>query len=239
MEEYNGLNHHEYIDKNNKFFNHFNFCDCIWCQKYGLPVLYELPLIEGKRYWFEISKNASSSIKTAYRNTMRRMCAKESYHSGKLYDQVSSEEVPIVVYMDPVKRFITLCNDYFSNKYDNTHSKFGQNIFEELGVLQKGKQNESIPPEKRLEIIFDNLKKITSFHSCHHFYPQSFFVDQNKFKNFELVRREDVNERFNISKNNWINKSSKSILKENLTQKQINLIKEIYSDDYKFIKKHK
>ncbi len=248
-EAYNGLNHHEYIDKNNKFFDHFNFCDCIWCQMYGVPILNEIHLDEGKRYWFEIPKNASSSIKDAYQGKIFRICSKDSYHPGNLYHEVSDNEIPIVVYTDPIERFITLFNDYFSVMNFNTHSKYGEHIFEQLGYfnsfekdksnLRPGLINETIPPEKRLEIIFNNFKLIESIHSCHHFYPQTFFVDQKKFKNFELVKRKDVTDRFKIHGMNWVGASTKSVRKEHFTEKQLNFIKEIYSEDYKFIEKHK
>ena len=130
--EYNGLNHHQYIDKNNKFFDYFNFCDCVWCQLYGLPILNEIHLDEGKRYWFEITKNASSSIKDAYEGKIFRICSKDSYHPGNLYHEVRNDEIPIVVYSDPIERFITLLNDYFSVMNFNSHSRFGEDIFEQL-----------------------------------------------------------------------------------------------------------
>jgi len=248
--EHNGLNHHEYIDKDNKFFDHFNFCDCIWCQMYGVPILNEMHLDEGKRYWFEIPKNASSSIKDAYKGKILRICSKNSYHPGNLYHEVSDNEIPIVVYMDPIERFITLFNDYFSVENSNTHSRYGEHIFEQLGYFQMteedkqnlrpGEKSETIPPEKRVEIIFDNFKSIESIHTCHHFYPQTFFVDQKKFKHFELVERKDVTDRFKIYGSvNWIGASTKSVRKEHFTEKQLNLVKEIYSEDYKFIEKHK
>ena len=246
--EYNGLNHHQYIDKNNKFFDYFNFCDCVWCQLYGLPILNEIHLDEGKRYWFEITKNASSSIKDAYEGKIFRICSKDSYHPGNLYHEVRNDEIPIVVYSDPIDRFITLLNDYFSVMNFNSHSRFGEDIFKQLDYFQMteedkynllpGEKNEIISPEKRVEIIFDNFKSIKSIHSCHHFYPQTFFIDQKKFKHFELVERKDVSDRFKINGKKWIGSSTKSIQKDHFTEKQLDLVKKIYSEDYKFINKH-
>ena len=91
---------------------------------------------------------------------------------------------------------------------------------------------------QKLEFIFKNLKNITSSEEVHHFYPQTFFVDQLKFKNFELVSIQNVCERFGIDGRNWYNASNKNIKLDHFTEDQINLLKEIYSEDYKFIEKY-
>jgi hypothetical protein len=233
----NGIDHNLSIDKNNKFFNHFNFCNCKWCQLYGLPVLNEIELNEGKRYWFEVPKNASTSIKNSGIKIFRS-CKKDSYHPGKLYDEIDSDVVPLVVYNDPVKRFISLCNDYFSEKHYNFHSNFGKKLFLEWKLLSDEQSIEIFTSIQKLEFIFKNFKNITSSEEVHHFYPQTFFVDQLKFKNFELVSIQNVCERFGIDGRNWYNSSKKNIKLDHFTEDQINLLKEIYSEDYKFIEKY-
>ena len=153
----NGIDHNLSIDKNNKFFNHFNFCNCIWCQVYGLPVLNEIKLNEGKRYWFEVPKNASTSIKNSGIEIFRA-CKKDSYHPGKLYDEIDSDVVPLVVYNDPVKRFISLCNDYFSEGYCNFHSNFGKKLF-----LEWEPRSVTHPPHSK---ILQHLDRSTAYKGC-------------------------------------------------------------------------
>lgn len=234
--EYNGNDHHTYIDKSDRFFDDFNFCDCRWCKKYGLPILNHIHLESQSRYWFEVPKNASTSIKTAFKP--ERVCATNSYHSGKLYHELDDDIIPLVVYNDPIKRFISLCNDYFSRRWNNPHSQYGKNIFLRIGALKQNQEIESILPQERVKIIFDNFKEITSSEDVHHFYPQAFFVDQKKFKKFELIPIKDVYSKFSMEGKTWYNKSTPSIQIEHFTDEQIDKLKLIYSVDYNFIEKY-
>ena len=234
--EYNGIDHNLSIDKTHKFFDHFHFCDCWDCQRYGVPILNEVYIKGQLEYWFEIPKNASTSIKN-YKE-FYRACVKESYHPGKLYHELDDTIVPIVVYNDPIKRFISLCNDYFSPHHCNKHSEIGHILLYKSGAIKKEDSVNVLSPEEKLKSIFSIFHKIKSKCSVHHFYPQTFFIDTDKFKNFELVPISEVNKRFDIEGNYW-NVSSKHMKVEHLSNEQIEFLKDLYSDDYQFISKHK
>jgi len=222
------------IDRNSNFFKYFNYCNCYWCQENDWPVLWKIDDSHETFYWFEIPKNASSTIKDFYGKNSS--ISFEHIRRNETYHQLNDSIKPIVVYDDPIDRFITLVNDYFS--CGNWHNIYGRYILADLGLIDvHDKDLEKFSPHEKLKIIFSNIKNLTDREQVHHFYPQKFFVDDLKFKDFELVYKKNINERFGINKSIWINKSKKHILKEHLVPEQIKLLVDIYEEDYKFISK--
>lgn len=211
------------INIESNYFNYFNFCECIWCRQTDWPALHKL---NGVDYWFEIPKNASSSIKheSEVRHHIRR--------NTDEYDQLNENEIfPLVVFSDPIQRFITLINDYFVEK--NFHYPYGQQICNNL-------QDLSI--EEVVDFVFSNMKLITSEQQSHHFYPQTFFIDTEKFHKFEIIfkeNRQELIDRFDLNNKIWWNPTKNKIIGlEHFNEEQVNLIKTIYEEDYQFIEKY-
>lgn len=200
-----------------------NRCDCYWCQRYPFPRLTEV----GGKFWFEIPKNGSSSIKETF---------KDFKHLGK--SEYPKDISPIVVFDDPVNRFVSLMNDYFCNPNrvnDSLHSSpnnlYGEDLFKTLGVdLYQTSDVEKV------DIVLKNINKITSRHQVHHFYPQSAFVDTKFYSKFYVMLKKDINSVFGIDK--VANKSVKTLKVEDLSEKQVAKIKEIYASDYEFYEKY-
>ena len=80
--------------------------------------------------------------------------------------------------------------------------------------------------------FFRNLNKITGGHQVHHFHPQCRFVDTENFKEIEVVKREDVNDYFEIAAKH--NVTHKEITRHDFTEDQIDFIKRAYASDYAF-----
>ena len=196
----------------------FNKCRCFWCTKLDFPLLYNL---DGKQYWFEVPRSCSVTIKESFPDR------KQVFRDDDEYDEAG---VPIMIWTDPVDRFISCINAYVTPK--QRYYAYGQDVFSSLGY-----KLEELEIEEKVDLFFKNLSKITSQHQVHHFHPQCQFVDTKRFKKIEVVKREEVNDRFGI--NEVMNETVKEITRETFSKEQIEFIKRIYKSDYEFFEKYR
>ncbi len=193
-----------------KKYNTFGECECEWCEGQPFPRLYSLG--DGQ-HWFEIPKNGSASIKG-------------HFPECKLVEGTPITK-PIVVIDDPVDRFVSLLNDYFV--IPNYHNIWGDDILKFIGLSLDDSK------EDILRGVMSNLDKITTHQQVHHWYPQTHFIDQKNYQEFEVISKSDINERFGID--NHYNSSKKVFQRSDLSHKDIVIIKSIYESDYRFIQK--
>ena len=106
------------------------------------------------------------------------------------YDELRGK--PIMVFSDPVERFESCINAYLVEKQRYYH--YGEDMFASFGVDLK-----TCTKQEKIDYFFANFNKISSHHQLHHFHPQAWFVDQNKFKKFTVVDKHDVSKTFNVS----------------------------------------
>lgn len=196
----------------------FNKCDCFWCQKLKFPLMYNL---DGERTWFEVPRSCSVTIKESFPDR------RQVFRDTDEYDETRGK--PIVVFSDPIERFVSCINGYLTEKQRYYH--YGEDIFASFG----SKLSECTKQEK-IDLFFKHLHKISSSHQLHHFHPQAWFVDTDKFSKFTIVHKHDVSSTFNVT--HKLNQTKKDITAEDFSEEQINFIKTIYKDDYEFIKKH-
>ena len=148
----------------------------------------------------------------------------------KMYKRLAEEKKkPIMIFTDPVDRFISLINVYITDK--QRYSDYGKDVFSTFG-----KDISTLNKKDKIDYFFSHLNKITSNHQVHHFHPQCRFVDTDSFEEIEVVRREDVNEFFGIDKK--YNVTDKEITVEDLTEEQIDFVKRAYASDYAFFEKY-
>ncbi len=201
----------------------FNACTCYWCEKLDWPLMYDLDGDE-KNLWFEVPRSCSVTIKESFPKR------KQIMRYTKLYKRLVEEKrVPIMIFTDPIDRFISLINVYLTDK--QRYSDYGKDIFSTFD-----KDISTLSKEEKIDLFFRNLNKITSNHQVHHFHPQCKFVDTASFEQIEVVKREDVNDFFVIDKVH--NATDKDITAEDFTEEQIEFIKRAYASDYAFFEKY-
>lgn len=201
----------------------FNDCTCYWCEKLEWPLMYDLE-DNNEKLWFEVPRSCSVTIKESF--PQRRQIMRET----RLYKRlVEEKKKPIMIFTDPIDRFISLINVYLTNR--QRYSDYGKDIFSTFN-----KDISELSKQEKIDLFFTNLNKITSLHQVHHFHPQCRFVDTENFKEFEVVLREDVNNYFGITEKH--NVTQKDITKEDFTPEQIDFIKRAYASDYAFLKKY-
>lgn len=197
----------------------FNSCNCFWCQKLQFPLLYNL---DGERNWFEVPRSCSVTIKETFPDRRQIMRNTDDY------DELRGK--PIVVFSDPVERFVSCINGYLVEKQRYYH--YGEDIFASFGVDLK-----VCTKEEKVEHFFKNLHKISSSHQLHHFHPQAWFVDMDKFKKFTIVKKHDVSKTFKVK--HKLNQTKKEIGISDFSDEQIAFIKRVYQEDYDFYEKYK
>lgn len=201
----------------------FNDCTCYWCEKLEWPLLYDLE-DNNERLWFEVPRSCSVTIKESFPKRRQVM------RGTKLYNRlVEEKKKPIMIFTDPIDRFISLINVYLADK--QRYSDYGKDIFSTFA-----KDLSALSKKEKIDLFFANLNKITSLHQVHHFHPQCRFVDTENFKDIEVVKREDVNKFFNISEHH--NVTNKEITKDDFTPEQVEFIKRAYASDYAFLKQY-
>ena len=190
-------------------------CVCHWCKIVNWPLLHK---IDDKTYWFEIPKNACTTIK----NTLG-----ENWVDKSEYKQLSEKGItPIVVYRDPLERFVSNLDNYFNGKSKRT--PFGAAFFKDILNLDMMQ----LTPQERVNAIFDNLDCLWAISQHHHFYPQHKFVDTKSFKELRIIPIRDVNSW--LGKNKKDNKTTKTITLDMLTNEHINMVLDMYKEDYDF-----
>lgn len=199
----------------------FNDCNCYWCQKLEWPLMYDLEN-NHEKLWFEVPRSCSVTIKESFPKRIQVM------RGTRLYNTLLEEgKKPIMIFTDPIDRFISLINVYLTEK--QRYYDYGKDIFasfdKDLTLLSK---------EEKIDLFFRNLNKITGGHQVHHFHPQCRFVDTENFDEFTVVKREDVNDFFDIDVAH--NVTNKEITADDFSEEQIEFIKRAYASDYAFFK---
>lgn len=197
----------------------FNSCNCFWCQKLDFPLLYNL---DGKQNWFEIPRSCSVTIKENFPDR------KQVFRDTDEYDETRGR--PVIVYSDPVERFLSCINGYLVEKQRYYH--YGEDIFASFG-----KDLKSCTVQEKVDLFMAHLHKIGSSHQLHHFHPQSWFIDLEKFQRFTIVKKHDVCETFGITEK--LNQTKKEITEDHFSKEQLELIKRIYKEDYEWYEKFK
>jgi|TARA_B110000977_G_scaffold141809_1_gene179908 hypothetical protein len=201
----------------------FNDCKCYWCEQLEWPLMYDLEGNEEK-LWFEVPRSCSVTIKESFPNR------KQIKRGTRLYAKLIEEgKKPIMIFTDPIDRFISLINVYLTQR--QRYVGYGKDIFDTFDV-----DINEISKQEKIDLFFANLNKITSGHQVHHFHPQCRFVDAESFSALEVVKREDVNEYFDITEHH--NSTRKEITAEDLSVEQIDFIKRAYASDYAFYDKY-
>lgn len=201
----------------------FNDCKCYWCQKLEWPLMYDLQN-DNEKLWFEVPRSCSVTIKESFPLRAQVM------RGTRLYKRfIEEKKKPIMIFTDPIDRFISLINVYLTDK--QRYSDYGKDIFNSFAT-----DINALSKQEKINLFFTNLNKITSGHQVHHFHPQCRFVDTENFENIEVVRREDVNDYFGIDQKHNVTK--KDIVLEDFTKEQIEFIKRAYASDYAFFEKY-
>jgi hypothetical protein len=201
----------------------FNACSCYWCESLNWPLLYDLEN-NGEKLWFEVPRSCSVTIKESF--PLRKQVMRHT----RLYKTFTEQKKkPIMIFTDPVDRFISLINVYLTER--QRYSDYGKDIFSTFD-----KDLDSISKQEKIDLFFANLNKITSGHQVHHFHPQCRFVDTDQFEEIEVVKREDVNDYFNITEKHNVTK--KDITQDDFTEEQLAFIKRAYASDYAFYEKY-
>jgi hypothetical protein len=198
----------------------FNDCKCYWCEKLQFPLMYDL---DGEKNWFEIPRSCSVTIKESFPRRSQVL------RNTRKYRQITETEKPIIIFTDPLERFISLINVYLVDK--QRYHGYGKDLFSMFG-----KNLEECTKEEKIDLFFKNLHRINLNHQVHHFHPQCRFVDTENFEEFTIVLREDVNEFFGI--NQKLNETKKEITLEDFSDEQIEFITRTYKADYDFIEKY-
>ena len=197
----------------------FNDCNCYWCQKLDWPLMYDLE-DDNEKLWFEVPRSCSVTIKESFPGR------KQVMRGTRLYKRfIEENKKPIMIFTDPVDRFISLINVYLTPK--QRYYDYGKDIFNSFD-----KDLTTLSKEEKIDLFFRNLNKITGGHQVHHFHPQCRFVDTENFKEIEVVKREDVNDYFEIAAKH--NVTHKEITRHDFTEDQIDFIKRAYASDYAF-----
>lgn len=200
----------------------FNPCTCSWCEKLKWPLLHDL---DGEKYWFEIPRSCSVTMKETFRDRVTIM------RDDPKYQEVVKNNEPLVVFTDPIDRFISLINVYITK--DQRYYHYGKDIFNSFG---KNLEDFNEPTNEKVSIFMENLHKIVGKHQVHHFHPQVKFIDTEQFEKFTVIKRKDLNKHLGIA--TVINRTRKELTLEHFTEEQIEFIKSIYDADYKFYEKY-
>ena len=162
-----------------------NECKCWYCTKMKWPLIRQ---ISSEYNWVEIPKNGSSSIKE---------------HIGSrahVVKDVRITERPVLCFVrHPIARFISVFNHYFA---DNKESRYQRGID---FFTRMGHDINKFSIEERVDFLIQHFEHLNYKDECHHFYPQSYFV--NGINNLEIYDVSHINDMFpditsyNVSRN--------------------------------------
>lgn len=198
----------------------FNDCGCYWCNELKFPLLYDL---DGKRTWFEIPRSCSVTIKESFPNR------KQVLRDTEEYEKAIESQKPIVVFTDPIERFLSCMNVYLVPK--QRYYDYGKDIFKSFGV-----DLDECTIEQKVDLFLRNMHKITDHHQVHHFHPQCRFVDTQNFSEFTIINKQEVSDFLKTEKH--LNSTKYEINRKDLSRDQVAWIKKIYQSDYDFFKKY-
>lgn len=149
--------------------------------------------------------------------------------SDKRYYDVVKKHKPLVIFSDPIDRFVSTLNVYFTE--NNKYTEYGKDIFASLGYNML-----DLNPSEKVNIIMLNFNAIKSKHQSHHFNTQCSFLDRESFSKFEVIKKSDVTQKLGIK--NIHNETKKEITVEHLSENQLQFIKNMYKEDYEFLKEY-
>lgn len=193
-------------------------CKCNYCTKNGWPLLWVLPNGDN---WFEIPKNGSWTIKSTFNRKLKRF----RKHQG--YPDSLKEKPTLIVWRDPIERFESLFKHYMIKQ--GIRYKLTEKYFQRQGIdLAK------IPVNDRLKLMMDHIEHFSSLEEVHHFYPQTYFIDQNKFANYKILPLEELSVYLKVPVKNATKSDYSLILPDNFEKE----VREYYSEDYAFYEKH-
>jgi len=194
-------------------------CRCQWCDELKWPLMYDL---DGEQCWFEIPRSCSVTVKESHPD--RFQVFRSEPHYKTLLDKK-----PIVVFSDPIDRFISCINAYLieGQRYWN----YGHQIATTNNVNLF-----AMTIQERVNWFMDNVDKVTSQQQVHHFQPQVLFVDVKNFSEFTFVWKHDVGKFFGTDE--VMNKTDRQIEINNFSDRHLEFLKDYYKDDYAFIEKH-
>jgi len=198
----------------------FQDCNCPYCKKIDkFPVLWKLNARD--RYWYEVPKNGSMTIKKS----------QKPVRIGKdKVRELPKDTRPIVIYRDPVDRYLSLFKHYFT--------KEGGRLRDGISFLERVGRKDYNPEVKKqvketFNFILDNLDKLDSKFEVHHFYPQTRFFEPDVFEDFEFIPIGKMTDILNVNTLHHTEYDGKLTP----TKKQIAKIREIYAADYDFFRK--
>lgn len=206
-----------------------NECKCAYCKSPGFPALWNIKLSNEKNIgWFEIPKNGSRGMKSIYHKSMKVI--PNSKRSHFLTTQKS-----FFIYRDPVERFLSLLNHYFVSGNSVRYKWHGETIINK--IYPKGlKSNEDYL--NFFEILIDDMECLRG-HEEHHFFSQSFFVEDFDAENVELI---ELSHSMHLNSVDYTlktthdkilsNRSDNKIFNKVLQKTQIEKIKKMYEIDY-------
>lgn len=159
-------------------------CQCPYCKQVGgFPVLWEI-YDRDNCYWYEIPKNGSMTIKTAYKGRKRIEGEEKLTLVGKTK--------PVMIYRNPYERYVSLFKHYFTKKggrYSN-----GTAFLKQLDYDYSNKGVNQI-----FDFVLDNLDKLDSQIEVHHFYPQVRFIEQDLFDDLEFIKLSELSKKWEVN----------------------------------------
>ena len=193
----------------------FQKCSCRYCERWGFPMIWKgLPK---DSFWYEIPKNGSWSIKMRYKKL------KDSTKTP-----ISADDKIYIIWRHPESRFMSVFSHYFLE--EGGRFTLTQDYFKQHGIEIK-----KIPIKDRIDLCLNNLFLFDSTMEVHHFYPQTYFINQKYKDNFEIIDIRNISKLLGVKS---LNSTPKKRFKEiEFTDIHLEKIREIYRDDYKFMEK--
>jgi len=187
-------------------------CECAYCAVNNMPNIYHC---NRRLYWTEIPRNASSAMKDTFNWQLIP------------HSEITKHGVvkPIVIYRDPVERFVSLIDHYFNGAVGR--SPYGRDWFQE--VLNKDML--SLTPKQRVDCVLESLDQLHNIAQRHHFLEQTKFIATDYFSEYTMIPLSEASKILNIGNSH---KSIRIIGIDHFDSDQIDKIKKIYHEDYVF-----
>lgn len=221
-------------------------CGCYYCELSPLPNVYRC---NSRLFWIDIPRCGSSSMKGTFTwkfvNFVNEL--PDNPHEGDLYctvnadppeishindrglwvvnDLNASKIKPIVIYRNPVDRFIGLIDHYFNGM--DGRCEYGTDWFRDI----LGLTVQDIDPIDRVQLVMENLDKLHLVGQKHHFYLQRRYLENCFFEEFTYI---SLNQLSNLLPVDHQHPSISVITKDMFTLEHKKHIEEIYYQDYEY-----
>lgn len=187
-------------------------CECAFCISSPMPNIYHC---NKKLFWVDVPRNASSSMKDTY--NWQPITHNEITRYGVMR--------PIVIYRDPVQRFVSTIDHYFNGAVGR--SAYGRDYFQDV----LGKDMLQLTPQQRVNLIFESLSELHKISQRHHFFEQVNYLATDYFSEYVMIPLAEASKILNIAVSH---RSVKIIGLDHFSTAQVKLVKDIYSADYEF-----